>query len=158
MARLGLIFMNLPQQLFALSLSLLLTACATVPSTPAPPPTEAITTEATPVAVPGGTYFRLSAATLQAQLAHKNFIFINTHIPYEGEIEQTDTFIPYNTITENLAQLPADKNAPIVLYCLSGRMSTEAATALAQAGYTNVWELSGGMQAWAAAGFPILQK
>lgn len=139
-------------------LSLLLAACAAIPSTPAALPTQAISTEATPMAVPGGTYYRLSPQELQTQLAQKDFVLINTHIPYEGELEQTDAFIPYNTITQNLAQLPVDKDAPIVLYCMSGGMSTSAAKELVAAGYTNVWELSGGMWAWEAAGFPILQK
>ncbi|MBL8044889.1 MAG: rhodanese-like domain-containing protein [Anaerolineales bacterium] len=139
-------------------LSLLLTACAAAPGTPAALPTQAITSAATGVAVPGGTYFRLSPQELQAQLAQKDFIFINTHVPYEGELEQTDAFIPYNTITQNLEQLPADKDAPIVVYCMSGGMSTSAAKELVAAGYTNVWELSGGMWAWEAAGLPILQK
>lgn len=80
-----------------------------------------------------------------------------THIPYEGELEQTDAFIPYNTITQNLEQLPADKNEPIVLYCMSGGMSTTAAKELVLASYTNVWELSGGMWAWEAAGFEIVR-
>lgn len=32
-------------------------------------------------------------------------------IPHEGELSQTDAFIPYNEVEANLSQLPADKNA-----------------------------------------------
>jgi rhodanese-related sulfurtransferase len=91
-------------------------------------------------------------------LANKDFTMINVHIPYEGELPQTDAFIPYNEIEANLSQLPADKNARIVLYCRSGRMSTEAAPILVNLGYTNVVEVDGGMQAWQAAGGELIEK
>ncbi|MBA3878072.1 MAG: sulfurtransferase, partial [Anaerolinea sp.] len=37
-------------------------------------------------------------------------------------------------------------------------MSTIAARALVGLGYTNVWELDGGMIAWEAAGFRLVQR
>lgn len=91
-------------------------------------------------------------------LATENIFLVNTHIPYEGEIAQTDAFIPYNEIEENAARLPSDKHAPIVVYCRSGRMSAIAANALRGLGYDNVWDLEGGMIAWEKAGFTIERK
>ncbi len=110
------------------------------------------------VAVSGGAFTRVSPEELKAMLARKNFVFVNTHIPYEGEIAQTDSFMPFDTIAQNLQQLPADQNAQIFLYCRSGRMSTEAAETLVKLGYTNVWELGGGMIEWARKGFTLIQK
>jgi rhodanese-related sulfurtransferase len=99
---------------------------------------------------------RLLAPTeLAEMLGDKNFFFVNTHIPYEGEIEPTDAFIPYDQIQENLALFPAERDAMIVLYCRSGRMSAIAADALENLGYTNVWDLEGGMIAWEEAGFRL---
>jgi rhodanese-related sulfurtransferase len=97
----------------------------------------------------------LSPEELSRMLAEKDFFFVNTHVPYEGEIEQTDAFIAYDRIEENLALFPADLNAEIGLYCRSGRMSAIAADTLETFGYTNVWDLEGGMIAWEAAGFPL---
>jgi rhodanese-related sulfurtransferase len=54
-----------------------------------------------------------------------------------------------------LGLLPADKVARIVLYCRTGRTSTEIAETLAGLGYTNVWELAGGIVAWEEAGLSL---
>ena len=91
-------------------------------------------------------------------LQSKDFPLINVHIPYEGEIEGTDQHIPFDQITQRLGDLPSDKKAKVVIYCRSGNMSTQAATALVQAGYTNIWELGGGMIAWRDAGLPLITK
>ena len=109
------------------------------------------------VSVDGGTYHDINAEELNSMLKKKDLLFVNVHIPFEGNIADTDLSIPYNQITEpaNLAQLPADKNAKIVLYCRSGRMSGIAAEELVKLGYTNLWNLKGGMLEWERAGFEI---
>jgi len=111
-----------------------------------------------PVNTQGGTYTDITAKELQAMLGQKDFTFVNIHIPYEGEIAQTDVSIPYNEIGSHLDKLPPDKNAKLVLYCRSGRMSTEASQTLVKQGYTNVFQLAGGMVAWENAGYPIVRN
>lgn len=82
---------------------------------------------------------------------------INVHIPYEGEIPGTDSFIPFDEIVD-APELPADKDALIAIYCRSGSMSGQAAADLAAAGYTNVVDLKGGMNAWVDAGETLIDR
>ena len=140
--------------LIALLIGGLLAACGAQPFAPTAPPSSGV-----PVSVEGGTYTNTTPAQLAEMLKSKDFIFVNTHIPYEGEIAQTDKFIPFEENgLQRVNEYPADKNARIVLYCRSGRMSTIVAKELVKAGYTHVWNLDGGMIAWEKAGFELIRK
>lgn len=107
------------------------------------------------IKVDNGSYKDISVAELQTLLKNKDFTFVNVHIPFEGNLPKTDLSIPYDTIGQNLDRLPADKNAKIVLYCRSGRMSMIAAKEMVTLGYTNIMNLDGGMVAWEQAGQTI---
>jgi rhodanese-related sulfurtransferase len=138
-------------------LSSFLTACnGGTPQQASPASSIAITGEK--VAVTSGSYTDVSVTELQSMLANKDFVFVNVHIPYEGDIAHTDLSIPYDEIDQHLSQLPATRDAKIVLYCRSGRMSSIAAETLVSLGYTNIWNLKGGMVAWEQAGLPIEGK
>jgi rhodanese-related sulfurtransferase len=132
------------------ALVLLLAACAPAPSV-------------TPPSEPGlpsknaDGYTDVTVEQLARMLEDKDFTLVNVHILYDGEIPQTDLFIPFDEIADHLDELPA-KDAPIVLYCRSGSMSTTAAEVLASLGYTDVLEVDDGMRAWEAAGFELLGR
>jgi rhodanese-related sulfurtransferase len=82
----------------------------------------------------------------------KDFILINVHIPYYGEISQTDLLVPFNAIEQHKNDLPKDKNARIVVYCMMGPMGDIAAEKLANMGYARISNFQGGMMAWTQAG------
>jgi phage shock protein E len=126
---------------------------------PRPAEPSAITVETRLVPVDGGGHYTdVSAAGLASMLARKGFPLINVHVPYEGEIAGTDLFLPFDQVGRSLGRLPADKSAKLVLYCRSGHMSAIAARTLVGLGYTNVWNLEGGMIAWEDAGHPVVHK
>jgi rhodanese-related sulfurtransferase len=110
------------------------------------------------VKVSSGSYRNILSEQLWTMLQNKDFVMINVHIPYEGELPHTDVFIPYNQIEKSSGKLPSEKSAKIVLYCRSARMSTIAAETLVKLGYTNVWNLNEGMIEWKQKGFPLLDK
>ena len=107
------------------------------------------------VSASGGSYKNVTAKELNTMLKDKDFVLVNVHIPFAGNLPSTDLSIPYDQIDQNLSQLPADKAAKIVLYCRSGHMSQIAAEDLVSKGYTNVWNLKGGMIDWEKVGFNI---
>ena len=143
-------------------IGLIASACApsTGPSTAAVAPASAMPTAADEMTVyaSGGTYLGISPRRLAEMLPTKDFVLVNVHVPYEGEIAGTDVFLPYDQVASRTSELPAAKDARIVVYCRSGRMSTEAARTLVGLGYGNVLELDGGMIAWEAAGYALVNK
>lgn len=74
----------------------------------------------------------------------------NGHI--EGAIN-----VPVNDVPANLAQLPADKAAPIMVICASGHRGAMTQMYLQFLGYTDVRNLNGGMNGWIAAQLPVVK-
>ena len=105
----------------------------------------------------GGSYQNITPDELNTMLKNKDFVFVNVHFPFAGNITGTDFSIPYNEISDPayLGQLATDKSARIVLYCRSGRMSEIAAERLVSLGYINIWNLSGGMLKWEQKGYEL---
>ena len=98
------------------------------------------------------SYRNVSVDQFVEMNANKDFILINTHIPYEGEIPGTDFLIPFNQIDRNKAKLPKDKMTSIVVYCKAGPMGNIAAERLIEMGYADVINFKGGMNAWEKTG------
>ncbi len=55
-------------------------------------------------------------------------------------------------------QESADKNAQVAIYRRSGSMSCIAARTMVDLGYTDVWNLDGGMIAWEASGRSLISQ
>ena len=61
--------------------------------------------------------------------------------------------IPLGSLASRLAEVPRDRE--VLLICRSGNRSGSAQRQLLQLGYEQVFNVSGGMHAWAGAGLPI---
>jgi len=96
----------------------------------------------------------ITVEELHAALADKDFLLINVHVPREGEIPGTDTHIAYTDIDALAAYIGA-LDTETVLYCKTDKTSLLAGQALVERGYTAIYYLEGGMNAWQAAGYQL---
>ena len=65
-------------------------------------------------------------------------------------------FVGYNNFNiETVHKTIEDKNQKIIVYCSLGIRSEDIAEKLKKAGYTNVYNLYGGIFEWKNSGFPI---
>ena len=81
-----------------------------------------------------------TAAKTAAQPAKAKGIWIDVRTPEEfkeGHLQDAVN-IPVDQITANIARVAPNKNAPVNLYCRSGRRAEVALQELRKMGYTNV--------------------
>ncbi len=91
---------------------------------------------------------RVNSQEFGQLLEEEKAFVIDVHTPQQTHIPGTDAFIPFDQIQNNLSKLPQDKTTPILVYCRSGGMSSQASQEIAQLGYTNVYDLEGGTNAF----------
>jgi len=63
------------------------------------------------------------------------------------------TLIPLDELPNKLSELPKNRN--IVVVCLVGKRSHEGMEILQQAGFSRASCMTGGLNAWKAAGYPL---
>jgi rhodanese-related sulfurtransferase len=63
--------------------------------------------------------------------------------------------IPLGEIQNHLADLSQYQNSPLIMQCRSGVRSAKAADILVKAGFTNVHNMSGGLNAWQKANLQL---
>ena len=93
--------------------------------------------------------------TLHDELAIKDFLLVDVHTPYAGEVPGTDAHIAFTSIDALVAFVGSDLDRKAVLTCLSGSMSLEAGQRLVDLGYRRIRSLDGGMNGWVAAGYTL---
>ena len=66
--------------------------------------------------------------------------------------------LPFAKIEERASEIGKDKAHPVLLYCALGSMASQAALKLKKHGYTEVYPLKGGLNAWTGANLPVTAK
>ena len=74
--------------------------------------------------------------------------YSESHIP--GAVN-----IPHDQLRDRLSKIDAAKADEIVVHCRSGHRAGIAEKVLVEAGYSNVRDLDGHMNAWQSGGYPI---
>lgn len=62
--------------------------------------------------------------------------------------------IPLGELSRRLPELERYKNSAIITQCRSGKRSLQAAKTLTSAGFSRVYTMDGGLNAWQKAGLP----
>lgn len=90
----------------------------------------------------------IQAATLKSMLTdrHKQFIDVRTPAEYQARHIPEFENIPLHTLPNALSKLDANKETVVI--CQSGMRSMKAARQLRKAGFTNIINVTGGMNAW----------
>ena len=63
--------------------------------------------------------------------------------------------IPLSQLKDRVGELEKFKERPLILYCARGQRSRSAGSVLGRAGFTKLFNLTGGDKAWKDAGLPL---
>jgi phage shock protein E len=125
--------------------SLALALAMTLPSLAlSSPPAASSDTAAALRAVPPGIVDGETARRLVA--AGARLVDVRTQQEFDAGHLEGALLIPYDQIASRAAEL-GPRSTPVVLYCRTGRRTAIAAKALAELGFTQVWDLKG-MSNW----------
>jgi len=100
----------------------------------------------------------LDSAQALALVNERNNVFlldVRTFGEYRQARLANARLIPIDQLTRRLAEIPKDQ--PVLVYCAVGSRSAQVVNYLARRGYPEVYNLSGGIYAWAQKGYPVLQ-
>ncbi|MCL2707145.1 MAG: rhodanese-like domain-containing protein [Dehalococcoidia bacterium] len=141
-----------------LTIALMMTGACTPSSQPSSQASSSSTGTGTPVNVDGGTYWKLTPSQFRALTRSAGTFLVNVDNGYSGEIAETDLFLRADQAPDSLDLFPSDKDTRIAIYCSTAKNSPAVAAALVQAGYSNVFELEGGLVAWVQQGYPAINN
>ena len=89
------------------------------------------------------------------QLREEGIFLLDVRTPAEwteGHIPGA-FLIPLDELPARLSELPEDQD--ILIYCRSGNRSAQALSILQNAGFSTVYSMTGGINDWVAAGYPV---
>ena len=66
--------------------------------------------------------------------------------------------IPHDRLAERMSDFRKYANVPVLVYCKSGRRAELAIGVLSEAGFTNLNHLTGDMDGWLEAGYPVTKE
>jgi rhodanese-related sulfurtransferase len=121
------------------------------------PAAEAVPTAAPPAEAPGG-----AVAALPAEVSVDEALALRESGAFVLDVRQPDewnavhipgaTLIPLGELSSRLDEVPRDRQ--VVVVCRSGNRSAQGRDILLGAGFPSVTSMAGGMNQWAAAGYP----
>ena len=80
---------------------------------------------------------------------------VRTQEEYDAGYIRGSTLIPVQELKERLDEVPKDKK--ILVYCRTGRRSTQASEILADNGFKEIYNMKGGIVDWTNAGYEVVK-
>ena len=99
----------------------------------------------------------LSPMLAVAKMNSADITIIDVREPHEyikGHIENSVN-IPLGKLDDHLTQLADKKNSPLIVVCQSGTRSVPACKTLSKSGFTEIYNITGGMQSWEDSKLPV---
>ncbi len=66
--------------------------------------------------------------------------------------------VPHDRLADRMSDLRKYASVPVLVYCKSGKRAALAIETLGGAGFTNLNHLTGDMDGWLAAGYPVTKE
>ncbi len=97
-----------------------------------------------------------SVAALQL-INHKNAVVLDVREPgeYDAGHVLNAKLLPLGKLKERMGELEKYREQPIVVVCRSGNRSGTACFMLGKQGFSQVYNLAGGVQAWQKSSLPL---
>ena len=113
---------------------------------------------------PGSTVQNITPAEayalIQENQGNDKFVFLDVRNPEEyaaGHIDGAEN-VCLNCVEDfAMAVIDRGRDSTYLIYCRSGNRSATASAVMAGLGFANIYNMTGGMNAWAAAGYPVAQ-
>jgi rhodanese-related sulfurtransferase len=95
-------------------------------------------------------YHQISAEEAKAKIDKEEVILVDvrTQEEYDEKHIEGAVLIPNETITDIQPEQLPDKEAVLLVYCKSGKRSSDASGKLAKMGFSNVYNITGGINGW----------
>ena len=104
------------------------------------------------------TIEQISVEQAREEIERGDIVLIDTREPFEFSEARIEgaKLVPVGMVAAEIEQAAPDKSARIVLHCAAGMRSQTAAEQMAEMGYTDLANVTGGIMEWQQKGFPVL--
>lgn len=102
---------------------------------------------------------KIDATELRSRLLDQSVRLLDVRSPAEFESAHVEGSynVPLDLLREHRTELADHLDEDVVLMCLSGTRSSQAAEALSEAGVSNLRVLDGGIESWRSAGHEVVE-
>ncbi|TNJ44528.1 rhodanese-like domain-containing protein [Tamlana fucoidanivorans] len=101
--------------------------------------------------------FNVTAEKFKHLTSHKSVLVVDVRTPEEFEEGHIPNAINIDFLSKDFKPTieKLDNKQPVYIYCRSGRRSSKSTVDFKKAGFSEIYNLQGGIQEWKSLKFPI---